>query len=156
MGHVSMGIYRILLFGPILWPGAWSLPSCYSLGGLEAGKGTLYAMYCLSTNRRWANSKMRNVNPCPRESEGVEYSDRYWLRMILFVKWSLNGWLLGLVYWRAEYGLVLYSPMLSLLGTRIIGGVARRCLRHRTYSTILVLHRCFVENPRWQPNLPMS
>ena len=31
----------------------------------------------------------------------------------------------------------------------------RRCLGRRTYYTILGLCRCFVEKPRWQPNLPM-
>ena len=54
-----------------------------------------YAMHLLSTNRPSVDSKTRNVDPCPREGEGAEGSDRCWFLMSLFAQCSAIGWLLG-------------------------------------------------------------
>ena len=43
-----------------------------------------YAMDCLSKNIPSDDSKVRNVDPCPREGEGVEGSDRHRVWMSLF------------------------------------------------------------------------
>ena len=50
-----------------------------------------------STSRRSVDSVMGNVDPCPREGEGAEGSDRrrVWLR--LFAQCSANGRSMGLV-----------------------------------------------------------
>ena len=100
-----------------------------------------------STNFCSADSKVRNVDLCPREGEGAEGPDRRWVWLSLFAQYSRSGWLLGFVSLRAEDGRVPDGPMSSLSVTRIISGVVRRCLRHRTYFAILGLRRCFVENP---------
>ena len=51
--------------------------------------------------RRWSrrsiNSVMGNVDPCPREGEGAEDSDRRRVWLSLFAQCSANGWSLGLV-----------------------------------------------------------
>ena len=124
------------------------------LVSLRQGKAH-YAMDRLSTNRPLADSKVDNVDPCPREGEGAQGSNRHRVWLSLFAQCSASGWLLGFVSWRAEDGLVLEGPMSSLSGTRINGGVVRRCLHRSTYSAILGLRGCFVENPRWRPNLPV-
>ena len=154
-GKVSLGLYRILLSKAMMWLGAWALPSCYLLGSPEAGKGTLLAMDCSSTNRYLDDSRMGNVNLHPREGEGAEVSGRCRFWMSLFAQCSANDWLLGWVSWSAEDSLISDGPMSSLSGTRIIGRFVRRYLRCRTYYTMLGLHRSFVENPWWKPNPPM-
>ena len=48
-------------------------------------------------SRRSIDSVMGNVDPCPREGEGVEGSDRCRVWLSLFVQCLANGWLQGLV-----------------------------------------------------------
>ena len=50
-----------------------------------------------SMSRRSVNSVMGNVNPCPREGEGAEGSDRRRVWLSLFAQCSDNGRSLGLV-----------------------------------------------------------
>ena len=122
---------------------------------LRRGKAR-YEMDLESKNRRSADSKVGNVDPCPREGEGAEGSDRHRIWMSLFAQCSASGWLLGFVSLRAKDVHVPDGPMPSLSVTRIISGVVKRCLRHRTYFAILTLRRCFVEKPLMAAEPPVE
>ena len=110
---------------------------------LGQGKSRYFQLIVLARNCGWANLKIGNVDPRPREGEGEEGAGcrRVWLG--LFVQCSANGWLLSWVSGRAEEVLVLDIPLSSLLGARIIGGVVRRYLSSITYCNILGLPRFF-------------
>ena len=49
-----------------------------------------------SMSRRSINSVMGNVDPCPREGERAEDSDRRRVWLSLFAQCSVNGWSLVL------------------------------------------------------------
>ena len=70
----------------------------------------------LSMSLRSIDSVMGNVDPCPREGEGAEDSDRCRVWLSLFVQCSANGRLLGLVSWRAEDVLIPDGPISRLSG----------------------------------------
>ena len=63
---------------------------------LRQGKAH-YAMDRSSTKFPSADSKVVNVDPCPREGEGAEVYDRHWVWMSLFEQCSASGWMLGFV-----------------------------------------------------------
>ena len=75
------------------------------LVSLRWGKAR-YAMNLSLTNHPLVDSNMGNFDPCPREVEGAEGSDRCRVWLSLFAQCSASGWLLGFVSWRAKDGLV--------------------------------------------------
>ena len=98
-------------------------------------------------NRRWADSKMRKIDPRSQEGEGAEVANCCQDWMIIFFA-VLSKWLIaGLsILTRQRWPCPIQSHV-KLLGTSIIGGVVRRCFHSRMFCTILGLLKGLWENP---------
>ena len=134
----------------MLWTDAWVLPSWTSLGGAGLGKRTRSerGQFDYESLLVWLDDRV-----CRSPSTGWRRDGRRQLSLVL-IKYVFDVLIeciqvsgMSILACQRRPRLGRYHAKVVALGTRIIGGIVRRCLWGRTYCTILGLCRWFLEKP---------